>query len=75
MYHTVEFGEEFMADLEVSRNQPLERVRIRKGARLRVQLRPAVIEGPDGPVEVADLYFEDGTATRQVPFARFTFVD
>jgi hypothetical protein len=75
MYHTVEFAVEFMVDLEVSRKQPLERVLIRRGTRVRAQLRPYVIETEDGPVEVADLFFEDGTSTRGVRFEWFTFVD
>ncbi len=74
MYHTIEFGAEFVGDLEVSPKQPLERVRLRKGQRLRAQVRPYVAETAEGPVEVADLFFEDGTATRRVPFAYFAFV-
>jgi hypothetical protein len=75
MYHTVEFAAEFMVDLEVSRKQPLERVLIRRGTRVRAQLRPYVIETENGPVEVADLFFEDGTSTRSVRFEWFTFVE
>jgi len=75
MYHTVEFAAEFMVDLEVSRKQPLERVLIRRGTRVRAQLRPYVIETDNGPVEVADLFFEDGTSTRGVRFEWFTFVE
>lgn len=75
MYHTVEFLNDFVADLEVSRQQPLERVMIRKGSRRQAQLRPHVIETDDGPVEVADLFFDDGTTTRDVPFAVLTFPD
>jgi hypothetical protein len=75
VYHTIEFAVEFVADVEVSRKQPLERVRIRKGDRLPAQVKPYVVESDDGPVEVADLFFEDGTATRQVPFAYFAFVE
>jgi hypothetical protein len=74
VYHTIEFGVEFVIDLEVSRKQPLERVRLRKGDRLRAQVKPYVAETAEGPVEVADLFFEDGTATRSVPFAYFAFV-
>jgi hypothetical protein len=33
------------------------------------------VETPEGPVEVADLFFEYGTATRRVPFAYFAFVE
>jgi hypothetical protein len=75
MYHTLEFNAELTIDLEISRKQPLERLRIRQGTRRRAQLKPHVIETKDGPVEVADLFFEDGTATRDVPFDRFRFVD
>jgi hypothetical protein len=75
VYHTIEFAIEFEAALEVSRKRPLERAWIRKGDRLKAQLRPHVVETEDGPVEVADLYFEDGTTTRNVPFVSFAFVE
>jgi hypothetical protein len=75
MYHTIEFASQFMVDLEVSPRQPLERMLIHAGTRMRVQLKPYVLEGKEGPVEVADLYFESGTVTRAVPFAHFSFVD
>jgi hypothetical protein len=75
MYHTIEFNDDLMVDFEISRSQPLERIRIRKGARARAQVKPYVTETPDGPTEVADLFFDDGTATRAVPFELFSFVD
>ena len=75
MYHTIAFAVDFIANLEVSRKQPLERVRLRMGDRIQVQIRPYVVETAEGPVEVADLFFEDGTATRKVPFAYFAFVE
>jgi hypothetical protein len=75
MYHTIEFAVEFTADLEISPKHYLERLLIRKGTQVRVQIRPHVLETADGLVEVADLYFEDGTATRSVPFAWFAFAD
>jgi hypothetical protein len=75
VYYTIRFGVEFLADLEVSPEQPLERVRIRQGDRLRAQVKPYVVEADDGPTEVADLFFGDGTATRKVPFGWFTFVE
>jgi len=75
VYHTIQFAVEIVAALEVSRKLPLERVRIRKGERLDVQLRPHVVEADKGPVEVADLYFADGTITRNVPYEWFAFVD
>jgi hypothetical protein len=75
MYHTIEFAVELQADLEIAPQQPLARFLLRKGTRLPAQVRPYVVEGDDGPVEVADLFFTDGTATRTVPFACFSFVD
>jgi hypothetical protein len=75
MYHTIEFASEFLADLETSPQHRLERVRIRKGTRLKAQIRPYVVEGKKVPIEVADLFFEDGTATRGVPFKFLSLVD
>jgi hypothetical protein len=75
MDHTIEFHADLTADLEVSPKQPLEKLRIRKGTRLNAQLKPSVVETSDGPVEVADLFFEDGSTTRSLPFDVFTFVD
>ena len=34
-----------------------------------------VIETVLGPAEVADLFFDDGTATRDIPFGRFAFCE
>jgi hypothetical protein len=75
MYHTILFRDAVTADLEISRTQPLERVDIRSGTQARVQLKPYVLETPDGLVEVADLYFDDGSVTRAVPFEHFSFAD
>lgn len=75
MYHTIQFDETLTLDMEFSRKQPLERVSIVKGTRLRVQLKPHVMDTEEGPVEMADLFFEDGTATRRVRFASFCFVE
>jgi hypothetical protein len=75
VYHTIEFAVESVVDLEISRKQPLERLLLGKGARLRAQIKPYVVETDEGPVEVADLFFEDGTTTRGVRFENFTFVE
>ncbi|HLN27305.1 MAG TPA: hypothetical protein VK395_06145 [Gemmataceae bacterium] len=75
MYHTIEFAEGFMVDLEISPKHWLERMLIRRGTRLQAQIKPYVVETDDGPVEVADLFFADGTTTRMVPFESFSFVD
>jgi hypothetical protein len=75
MYHNIQFNSGFTVDLEVSPKQRLEQLLIGEGMRVQVSIQPSVVETPDGPVEVADLYFEDGTVTRQVPYARFRFVE
>ena len=75
MYHTIRFAVEFVADLEVSPKQPLERVVIRKADRLKAQIKPYIVEADEGPVEVADLFFEDGSMTRRVPYRYFSFVE
>jgi hypothetical protein len=75
MYHTIQFNDDLTVDLEVSPKLPLERLRIRRGTRLSAQVKPSVAETANGPVEVADLFFADGTATRSVPFEHFAFVD
>ncbi len=75
MFHTIEFVIDCTVDLETLPRKPLERTRISAGSRRRAQLKPHVVESPDGPVEVADLFFEDGTATRALAFAYFFLVE
>ncbi len=75
MYHTIEFAGDYRVDVEISHRHPLERMRIKAGTRLRAQIKPYVVESADGPVEVADLFFEDGSSARLVPFACFSFTD
>ena len=75
MFHTIEFNVTGMIDIEVGRKQPLERLCVERGTRLRVEVRPYVIEAADGPSEVADLYLDNGSVTRAVPFAFFAFAD
>ena len=75
MYHVIEFTEALTLDLEVSAKQPLERIVVERGARQRAQLRPYVVETDEGPIEVADLFFQDGTTTRCVRFASFSFAE
>jgi hypothetical protein len=75
MYHTIEFATEFLVDLEVSPKHRAERKLIRRGTRLQAQIKPYVVETDDGPVEVADLFFADGTTTRAVRFESFLLVD
>jgi hypothetical protein len=75
MYHVIEFTEALTLDLEISAKHQMERVAVGRGSRQRAQIRPFVAETEDGPAEMADLFFEDGTATRGVRFASFFFVE
>ena len=75
MYHTIEFRRELLVDLEVSPKLPLERLALRQGTRTKAQIKPYVIETENGLIEVADLYFADGTTIRKVPFESFSFVE
>jgi hypothetical protein len=75
MYHTITFIADRWIDLERSSRYPLERLLVRSGTQVRAQLKPYIVESLYGPLEVADLFFDDGTATRSVPFACFAFVE
>jgi hypothetical protein len=75
MYHAIQFTAGVDAHIETCPKRPPEQVHIGKGTRLRARVKPHVVETPDGPVELADLFLEDGTATRLVPFACFSFLD
>ena len=75
MYHTIQFCAEFVALPEVVPQGQRRRALIRKGDRLKAQVRPYVVETRRGPAEVADLLFEDGTAASRVPYRCFAFVD
>ncbi len=75
MYHTLEFASNYTIDLEISRAARLERLAIRKGTRMQAMIRPSVLESQHGPIEVADLYFENGALARFVPYAWFTLVE
>jgi hypothetical protein len=75
MYHTVEFITDTVIDIALSCNGRLVLLVMEKGKRCKAQVRPYVVETPEGPTEVADLLFEDGTSTKQVGFECFSFVD
>jgi hypothetical protein len=71
--HTVEFVADYWLDVEGGA-QP--RVLLKQGTRCKVRLRPRVISDPKkGLMEVADLFFEDGGAARNVPFGCFRFAE
>jgi hypothetical protein len=75
MYHTIELTVELRAALAGSSAERPEGVYLPAGTRLPAEVRPYVVDTPDGPVEVADLFFADGTAAHGVPFACFSFID
>jgi hypothetical protein len=75
VYHSIEFVDETVVDLEISPKHYLERLIIQTGTRYQAQIRPYVIETEGGPVEVADLHFDDGTTTRGVHFKSFSFLE
>jgi hypothetical protein len=75
MFQQIEFRREIMVDLEVSPRKRLERILIRLGERVSVDLLPYVVETLSGPVEAADLCFGDGSVSRCIPYAAFRFVD
>ena len=75
MYHTIEFRLQGLAELETPGTDRLVQVFIKKGTRVRAHIRPYVVESDQGPIEVADLFSEDGTAARAVRFASFRFLD
>ena len=75
MYHTIEINENLAVDVEISPKHHLERTVISKGSRRQVQLKPYVVEVREGLIKVADLYFDDGSVVRAVPFECFCFVE
>lgn len=75
MYHNIEFRLRGLAELETPGKHQLERLVIKQGTRLSAQIKPYVVETPRGPVEVADLYLEDGSVARAVRYATFRFVE
>jgi hypothetical protein len=75
MYHNIQFRLKGLAELESPGSSKLEQLVIQQGTRLRAEIKPYVVETTRGPVEVADLYLEDGSIARAVRFATFSFVD
>jgi hypothetical protein len=75
MYHTIRFVVARNLDIQVTRRDRLELARVNIGTVCRAQIKPYVLFAHDGPVEMADLFFEDGTQALEVRFADFTFGD
>ena len=75
MYHTIEFRLRGIAALETPDTSNLAQLVIKQGTRFSAEIRPYVVETERGPVEVADLFLEDGSVARAVRYATFSFVD
>ena len=75
MVHTIEFRVSGLVQLESPGKVTPVQVLIEKGTRVRAEIKPYVVESDTGPIEVADLLSEDGSATRGVRFAHFRFLD
>ena len=72
MYRTIEFAVDFTMDLEVCPLRPHEVLLVRRGTRRKARIRPPVLEAPG---DVADLFFDDGSAARMVSRACFCVVE
>ena len=54
MFHKIEFRLRGLAELETPGKSNLEQLVIKQGTRLNTEIKPYVVEGRRGPVEVAD---------------------
>ncbi|HKD38517.1 MAG TPA: hypothetical protein VKB78_17005 [Pirellulales bacterium] len=75
MIHPIEFRRQVFADIDLPDDKFSQRVIIKEGTRLAADIKPYVTESTDGPVEVADLVFEDGSVARAVRYSAFQFVE
>jgi hypothetical protein len=75
MYHTIEFRAHGLVELEMPSHARVVQVLMQVGVRVRAKVKPYVMESDHGPVEVADLFSEDGSVARAVRFAFFRFTD
>jgi hypothetical protein len=75
MVHSIEFRLDGLVELEIPGTTRLQQLVLHNGTRVRAQVKPYVVESKRGPVEIADLFLEDGSAARAVRFASFRFLD
>jgi hypothetical protein len=75
VYHTLTFSDDLRIHSPDGTGHGQQRRLIPKGTPLQARTRPYVVEGEDGPVEVADLFLPDGTALHMLPFECFSFVE
>jgi hypothetical protein len=75
MFHAIEFRGVVFTEVDRPGYALLEWDLIKEGTRLQAEIKPYVTESDEGPIEVADLIFEDGSVAREVRFATFRFLD
>jgi hypothetical protein len=75
MYHTIRFVDDLLVQFVCPRRHRRAQLRIPKGTPVQVQIKPYVRETEEGPVEMADLFFEAGPVIHRMPWAWFAFVD
>jgi hypothetical protein len=75
MYHNIEFRIDGLVEIEVPGATHLQQLVLQNGTRVRAQVKPYVVESKHGPIELADLFLENGSAARAVRFASFRFLD
>jgi hypothetical protein len=75
MYHNIQFRLQVQADFEIPGKARLEKIVLKPGTRMRVQIKPYVVQTALGPVEAADLFLEEGVIAHRVSYACFSFLD
>ena len=75
MLHRIEFRWLVLAEIDRPEYALMQRIVIKEGTQFSAKIKPYVAESPDGPIEVADLYLDDGSVLRAVRFAAFRFLD
>jgi len=75
MVHVIEFVTDWKAEIQTRPGRPLEKMILHQGARRCAEVRPRVIEMGKDLIEAADLFFDDGSVARNVPFAAFFFAE
>ena len=75
MCHQIEFCWAVFADVERPGYALGQRMIIKFGERLTARIQPYVVESACGPVEMANLYLEDGAIVTGVRYAAFRFLD
>jgi hypothetical protein len=75
MYHNITLADDLLIHFAYAPSGRRGRLLIPRGIPRRAHVRPYVVDTEDGPVEVADLFFEDGPATHMLRCECFAFVD